>query len=258
MGGAGMGLEAVLGMGTRPVSTPMREQRIVGPAGEEEIHHTVWCTIQGRSVSVGACRPCSRRERVLVDPTGRHSEVVCGMPPRHETAEHGGDALRMQACVSEVMTRRVICVRTTLPVRAVLMVLVEHGISGAPVVDAAGRPVGMVSITDLLREEYDQIEDEEDELLPHFAREAVDRNRAGGRPGGPAHLTAEDIMTPSVFSVREEARVADAAVEMARRGVHRVPVVSRDGAVVGMVSALDVMRWMAAGLSRQGPAEETP
>ena len=61
-------------------------------------------------------------------------------------------------------------------------------------------------------------------------------------------LTAEDVMTPSMFSVREDACVRDAVQEMAKRRVHRVPVVSRSGAVVGMVSALDVMRWMAAGL----------
>jgi CBS domain-containing protein len=234
----------------------MREQRIVGAAGEEEVHHTVWCTVEGRSVSAGACKPCPRRERVTFDPAGRRSEVVCSMPPR--PVGPGGGPLRMTAPVSDVMTRRVICVRTTLSARGVLMVLVEHGISGAPVVDAAGRPVGMVSITDLLREEYDQIEDEEDELLPFFAREAVDRHRASPGPGAPARLTAEEIMTPSVFSVREEATVADAAVEMARRGVHRVPVISRDGAVVGMVSALDVMRWMAPGLTSQAGAGETP
>jgi CBS domain-containing protein len=51
--------------------------------------------------------------------------------------------------------------------------------------------------------------------------------------------------------VREEALVADAAMEMARRGVRRVTVVSGDGAVVGMVSALDMMRWLAAGLGKQ-------
>ena len=62
-------------------------------------------------------------------------------------------------------------------------------------------------------------------------------------------------MTPSVFSIREDARVADASAEMARRGVHRVPVIARDGAVVGMVSALDVMRWMAgAGSGGEGRA----
>jgi len=233
------------------MATPIREQRIIGPAGEEEVHHSVWCTIQRQSVGVGACHACSRCERVTFDPNGRHSEVVCAMPPPGPSA--GG----MRAAVSEMMTRRVICVRTTLPVRAVLMVLVEHGISGAPVVDAAGRPVGMVSITDLLREEYDQIEDEEDELLPYFAREAVDRNRAGPRPDARPQIKAEDIMTPSVFFVREEAPVSDAAVEMARRSVHRVPVISRDGVVVGMVSALDVMRWMAAGLAegRSGAGE---
>jgi len=257
--GVGMALEVIQGMATRPdpalaehapVSTPMREQRIIGPGGEEEVHHTVWCTVKGESVGVGACRSCTRHERVSFDPTGQHSEVVCTMPPPGPD-ERGSDVLRMRACISELMTRRVICVRSTLPVRAVLMVLVEHGISGAPVVDAAGRPVGMVSITDLLREQYDQIEDEEDELLPFFARQAVERNRAGLRPDGTGRATAQDIMTPALFFVREDALVADAAVEMARRGVHRVPVVSREGAVVGMVSALDVMRWMAAGLSRQ-------
>ena len=111
--------------------------------------------------------------------------------------------------------------------RAVLRVLVEHRISGAPVVDAAGRPVGMVSITDLLREQYDELEDAEDELPLHPARRA------------------EEIMTPSVFSIREDASVGDAAREMAKRHVHRVPVVTREGVVVGMVSALDVVRWMA-------------
>jgi CBS domain-containing protein len=239
------------------VATPVREQRIVGPAGQEEVRHTVWCTAQGQSVGVAACRHCSRQERVTLDPTGRHSEVVCAMPPPPPVPAEG-DPLRMSAPVSALMARRVISVRAGLPVRAVLMVLVEHGISGAPVVDASGRPVGMVSITDLLREQYDQIEDEEDELLPFFAREAVDRHRAGDRPEGPEHLTAEDIMTPSVFFVREEATVGAAATEMARRGVHRLPVVSREGAVVGMISALDVMRWLAAGLAGQGPAGETP
>ena len=238
------------------IATAVREQRVVGPAGTEDVHHTVWCTVKGQSVQVSSCAPCSRRQRVTIDPTGRRSEVVCRMPPPDARPEMEGDALRIQAPVSELMTGRVICVRTTLPVRAVLMVLVEHGISGAPVVDAAGRPVGMVSITDLLREQYDQIEDEEDELLPYFARGAVQRHRAGAHPDAHPTLTAADIMTPSVFSIREDARVCDAAREMAKRRVHRLPVVSRSGAVVGVVSALDVTRWMAAGLP--GGAEEGP
>jgi len=239
-----------------PIATQVHEQRIVGPAGAEDVHYTAWCTLKGQSVPVSSCVPCTQRERVTIDPTGRRSEVVCRMPPPAARPEPEGGAPWMQAPVSELMTGRVISVRTTLPVRAVLMVLVEHGISGVPVVDAAGRPVGMVSITDLLREQYDQIEDEEDELLPYFARGAVQRHRAGARPDAHLHLTAEDIMTPSVFSIREDARVCDAAREMAKRRVHRLPVVSRSGAVVGVVSALDVTRWMAAGLP--GPAEEGP
>jgi CBS domain-containing protein len=230
-----------------PIAVPVRERRVIGPKGAEDVHRTVRCSIRGQSVPVSSCQHCARCERVTIDPTGRRSEVVCRMPPPARAGPEG-DALRVQAPISELMTNRVICVRSDLPARAVLMVLVEHGISGAPVVDAAGRLAGVVSITDLLSEQYDQIEDEEDELLPYFARGAVERHRAGSRPVAPPHLTAEDLMTPSVFSIREDACVGDAAAQMARHGVHRVPVVARDGALVGIVTSLDVMRWLAAGL----------
>lgn len=237
-----------------PTTAAICEQRIVGQAGSEEVRRTVWCTIRSQTVPLSLCQGCPRRDRIVIDPSGRHSELVCAMPPA-EPAGNGGDALRLRAPISELMAKQVICVRAELSMRAVLMVLVEHGINGAPVVDAAGRPVGMISVTDLLREQYDQIEDEEDELLPHWAREAIERHRTGARPSSPHALTAEDIMTPSVFSLREDARAGDAAVEMARRSVHRLLVVSREGALVGMVTALDVMRWLAAGIRASAEGE---
>src|SRR5689334_9692245 len=99
------------------VATPVREQRIVGPAGSEDVRRTVWCTARGQSVPISMCQPCPRRERVTIDPAGRGSEVRCAMPPLELDGAGKGDALRMQAPVSELMTRRVICVRGTLSLR---------------------------------------------------------------------------------------------------------------------------------------------
>src|SRR4029079_18434500 len=54
--------------------------------------------------------------------------------------------------VSAIMTTDVICVQPDVSIESVTRLLLERGISGVPVVDADGVPVGLVSKTDLLRE----------------------------------------------------------------------------------------------------------
>jgi CBS domain-containing protein len=53
--------------------------------------------------------------------------------------------------IREVMSPLPVTVRPDWPVRRALELLVEHGISGLPVVDAQDRIVGVVSEKDLLR-----------------------------------------------------------------------------------------------------------
>ena len=52
-------------------------------------------------------------------------------------------------------------------------------------------------------------------------------------------------MTPAVYSFTPETTVADAPAVMAFEGTHHLPVVDESGTLVGMVSALDVLDWMA-------------
>ena len=47
------------------------------------------------------------------------------------------------------------------------------------------------------------------------------------------------------FSLPETATLSRAAAVMAYEGVHQIPVVASDGKVVGIISSLDVMRWLA-------------
>jgi len=133
--------------------------------------------------------------------------------------------------VEEVMARQVIAVRPDTSLQLAAEQMLEQGISGMPVIDEEGQLVGMLSKTDMVRHQFDDGE------AP-----------VGNLPAG-QHLlegtTVEDVMTPQVLAVWEGASLVDAAKIMINAGVHRVPVVSRSGFLVGLVSNTDIVRWVA-------------
>ena len=137
--------------------------------------------------------------------------------------------------LADVMTRAVIAVRPDDSLEAVTATFLQRGISGAPVIDDDGRPIGVVSKTDLLRAAYDAGDDD-------VVEEHVER---GYHVHDLATPRVRDVMTPLVFSLPQDAHVSRAAALMAYEGVHRVPVVDDGGRLVGVVSASDVVRWMA-------------
>jgi predicted transcriptional regulator len=121
--------------------------------------------------------------------------------------------------VHNIMVREVVCVARDMPIAKLEELLVELGISGVPVTDTDGRPVGMVSKTDL--------------VAAHSRHKVTDETRVA------------DIMMPMTFCVGVDETVAKTAGLMAFEGLHRVPVVNREGRVIGLVAALDVLRWLA-------------
>ena len=120
--------------------------------------------------------------------------------------------------VSEIMAKDVVAVRPELRVEDLEELLLARGISGAPVIDDAGRPIGVVSKTDL-----------------------VQRKDAAGAGA----TRVRDIMMRTAFCLSERESIARAAGLMAFEGVHRVPVVGSRGMVTGVISPLDIMRWLA-------------
>jgi CBS domain-containing protein len=133
--------------------------------------------------------------------------------------------------VEELMTREVIAVRPDTSLHTAAELMLEHGISGMPVVDEEGQLVGMLSKTDVVRHQLD-------------ADEVAVENLPSGQ-----HVlddtTVEDVMTPQVLAVWEGASLADAAKIMVNAGVHRVPVVSRNGMLAGLITHTDIVRWVA-------------
>jgi len=64
-------------------------------------------------------------------------------------------------------------------------------------------------------------------------------------------------MTPLTFTVDESTSLSQAASLMAYQQVHRAVVVSEDGMVIGMVSAIDILRWLGQRDGYLSDREET-
>jgi CBS domain-containing protein len=133
--------------------------------------------------------------------------------------------------VGEVMMRDVIFVRPDTSLLTVAELLLDHHISGVPVVDSKGRLQGVISQTDLVRRQID----EEGEAGPSLdaGLHMVDSS------------VAADVMTKKVLTVDPGASLVEAAKVMVEASVHRVPVVTKDGKLVGIVSTSDIVRWVA-------------
>lgn len=135
--------------------------------------------------------------------------------------------------VDSVMTRNVISVRPDLPVKGVAEILVSKKISAVPVVDDAGRPVGVVSEADVaLKQEFHG----DPGPLPWWAsrrRRARHRKLAG--------LTAAELMTAPVVTVGEHESVTVAARRIAAKRLRRLFVVDDKGTLVGVLSRRDVL-----------------
>lgn len=114
--------------------------------------------------------------------------------------------------------------------------LVEHGISGMPVCDEDGFVLGVISEGDILHKEHGRVERRGGPLawLLDPAKYA-DVSKAEARTAGEAMTAPALTITPG--------RTAGAAARlMVEKAVNRLPVVTRDGKLVGIVSRADLVR----------------
>ena len=137
----------------------------------------------------------------------------------------------MTATVGDVMTRRVIAVKKDADFKEILAVLRQHRVSACPVIDDAGKVIGVVSEADLLYKEADAD-------LPRGAIRL--RWRLGERTKATA-ISAGELMTSPAVTIWPGAPVTEAARSMQECQVKRLPVVSGDGRLVGIVSRADVL-----------------
>jgi CBS domain-containing protein len=145
----------------------------------------------------------------------------------------------MQA--KDIMTTTAVTVRPDASIPEIAHLLLERRISAVPVVDSAGRLLGIVSEGDLMRRPETGTERHPSWWLSLVAS-PDERAMAYVKAHG-GH--ARDAMTRDVISVSEEASLADVVELLEKHHIKRVPVL-RDGRLCGIVSRADLLHGLVA------------
>lgn len=153
--------------------------------------------------------------------------------------------------VKDIMRKRVVTLQPWMTTHEAAQVFVDKDITGAPVVDADGKLVGVLSQTDLIRRQREASPDEE---VPSFYREGGETAR-GFHVERPDQTRVEELMTPAVLSAEETTPVDQVAQVMLQRHIHRI-MITRRGRLCGIVTSMDMLRALLA-LAR-GPKNARP
>jgi CBS-domain-containing membrane protein len=158
----------------------------------------------------------------------------------------------MKMQVRDVMTRNVISVGSDQSVLQAAQLMLKNRISGLPVVDAAGKLVGIVTEGDFLRRGEIGTQRQRPRWLEFLlgpGRLAEEYVHSSGRSIG-------EVMTADPYTVTEDDSLESTVEVMERRQVKRLPVL-RDGRLVGIVSRADLMHALAERARyARGPAPD--
>jgi predicted transcriptional regulator len=151
----------------------------------------------------------------------------------------------MDILAKELMTRPVRRLTTTASVRDAAAFMLRWGISGAPVEDEHGRWVGVFSLSDLAKHVQDRLVklptidpkeertlETREEIPSGFGFEGFEDTRVG------------DLMTGGLFSVFPEATLEEVVRALTTQKIHRLFVISDKGKLLGVITTMDVLKWM--------------
>jgi CBS domain-containing protein len=143
----------------------------------------------------------------------------------------------------ELMSSNPISLRSDAAVHDAIVLLTDRNFDAAPVIDENGRPVGVVTVTDLLVHDREYVrylksgdmtprgDMRKHEGMPDdFGIEVVDQTRV------------DEIMTPGVFTVTTDTTAIEVVRRMLELRVHHLFVADNDGVLIGVISSCDILR----------------
>lgn len=154
-------------------------------------------------------------------------------------AQVGAAASLSSATLADIMEREPYAVAADAPVSEAMHALVEHQVSGLPLVDAQGRVCGFVSDGDIMRYLADK--------TPAFTSsyvflEAANNQSIDERLQELMVLPVAEIATDKVVSLPASTTLKDACQTLAQHKFKKAPVVDEAGRMVGVVSRSSILR----------------
>ena len=145
----------------------------------------------------------------------------------------------------DLMTESVIAVTKDTEVRELAQILTENKISGAPVVDGAGKLVGVVTESDLIfQNKKVHIPTAVAILDAFFFLESPEKMEQEMKKM--AGVTVGEIYAAEVISVQKDTPLEELATLMAEKNIHTLPVLDQDE-LVGVIGKSDIIRIIAEG-----------
>ena len=128
--------------------------------------------------------------------------------------------------ITHIMSKNLLTVHPGQNLYEVKNLFDEHSIRHVPVV--SGKDIiGILSLTDLMRVTYG------------ISKEDIERNQAVYQS-----VQVEQAMTPNPEVVQESASIRDVAELLVEKGFHAVPVINEAGALAGLVTTTDLIRYL--------------
>lgn len=223
----------------------VRQRRIVGAGLAPEAAETVFCPFSDETKEIDACFTCGFCDGVTKSSHGRPALLLCTRDMSEAAALSASAATDapLRRPIADLLRAETTCVRPDTTLNGLADLFEDGNLSAAVVVDDRGKPLGVVTQSDVLRAAIDELEGNVDIVFAPARR--------GGTEGlgGGFHLdgerTVREIMSRTTFGLPETAPIGQAAALMSWEAVRHLVVTRANGDVVGVLSSLDVLRWLA-------------
>jgi CBS domain-containing protein len=139
--------------------------------------------------------------------------------------------------VKDFMTHQVVTVAPETLVLDAARLMLDHKISGLPVVTDGGRVVGIISERDLLRGGNSDVQTERS----HWLRLMIERVNLADESARFQERTVREVMTPDPLTITETAPLEEAGRLLGENNIKRLPVV-RGNKLVGIIARADIVR----------------
>lgn len=197
----------------------VHERVFVDADGREHLERVVDCPNEG-VVPFAKCEACPRFFEAIRDEAFGGEVVDCARAPLAQASvlskhlDRGGTPGDVVTTVGDIMTRAYVALDPAVPVDVARRYLVDEQVGCLLLLDAHRFPVGIVTLRDFVEKRTE------------------------------SSVRIADIATAPVLTVPPALPVARAAAIMSFEGIHHLAVVDSTGAATGIISSLDILRWL--------------